>query len=124
MAVPLATAARQLGRSRRTLERWLAAGAPFVSARGRRLVDVDALERWRRGDLLAALAKAIEHVLRRDCGSAVPLWRAIGAREEHAIAMCVGLFERAAIELDGEAPRELPAELRHAMSRLALLARS
>lgn len=120
--VPVAVAARLLRRSRRTVERWLERGAPYSAVRGRRLVDVDELERWRRGDLLDALRKAIEHVLRRDCGNGEPLWRAIGAREDHAIAICVGLYERAALEIHGETGRELPPELRQQMSRLAILA--
>jgi hypothetical protein len=49
------------------------------------------------------------------------MWRAIGAREDHAIALCIAIYERADLELNGEAPRELPDELRHAMSRLVRL---
>ena len=123
MPVPIKQAARSLRRSRRTIERWLAQGAPHVVVRGRRLVDVAELRRWRDGDVsdsVDALARTIEWALRRDAGHGSPTWRALGVPEDRAIALLLLVFDKFAQEV-GNSSGELPAALRQAMSRLLYL---
>lgn len=121
--VSIAEAARRIGRSRRTVERWLAHGAPHVVVRGRRHVDVDALRAWRDGDDgLRALARAIDWAHSRDAGHGVPAWRELGLPEAETLALLMLVYDRVAHDL-GDDSGELPPELRRTMSRLLLLRR-
>jgi phage terminase Nu1 subunit (DNA packaging protein) len=62
MGVPLAQAAKRIGKHRSTLSKWLKQGAPCVEeghdGRGHSaIVDVDALMRWKAGKLAPGLAQ-------------------------------------------------------------------
>lgn len=121
--VPVATAARLLGRHPATIRRWIARGAPTVvlgqvgRGRGSR-VDPDAILRWRspavarRADreVLALIATALWSTLRRDA-----VHERVGIAERAAAAVLVLAYERCHLDLLREPVGDLaslPEEIR------------
>ena len=119
-AVPILTAARELGCSRKTVERMLQRGAPFVRVRGKRHVDVAELDRWSQSAAMRAVVVAIAWAAHGNASDGYPAWKVLALPEAESLTLLLLVYERVAAQL-GEESRGLPVGLRHIESRIVAL---
>lgn len=120
-ALKLADAARVLKKHPATLRRWVARGAPTVNGPGEvgrgkgPLVDLDALVRWKAGDLshlddvdqLRRLAVALLDTFKRDCGSGEPAHVRLDIEPRKAAGLLVLAYQRCWQNMTGQSIDDL-----------------